>query len=232
MNPAIPWTTFLPPDDIDDIHILATRDSNGFNAGMLMFRVHHWTVNRLTEVLALQDLRPDLALPFQDQSAMDYVFNRTGYNQHLAYQPRHWWNRYFFTDDGKEVGEFLVHFAGVGSAANSPEEKTVQKQQVMVTYIDVALGPAENSWERDIVSTKYVNETAKYWETFKKAKSVMASATLYTMEGKKSSKTKTAVKKAEAKLRQAIATPQLFEMDMVDDWEALTGTLEKALQAK
>lgn len=232
MNPAIPWTIFLPPDDVDDIHVLGTRDSNGFNAGMLIFRVHHWTVHRLSEVLALQDLRPDLSLPFQDQSAMDHIFNRTGNHEHLAYQPRHWWNRYFFTEDGKDVGEFLVHFAGVGSAANTPEEKAVQKQQAMIVYIDVALGPKENSWERDLVSTQYEKETARYWEAFKKARAAITTAGLYPKEGKKSSKAKTAVKNAEAKLRQAIATPELFEMDMVDNWEALTAALEKALEAK
>lgn len=39
--------TFLPPKDRTDIHLLATRDGNGFNAGCLFFRVSPISVEML-----------------------------------------------------------------------------------------------------------------------------------------------------------------------------------------
>ena len=175
MNPAIPWSLFIPSRGIDDIHVLATQDENGFNAGMLILRVDPWTVIMLSQVLALRALESNADLPFYDQSAIENICKRPGNREHFLYQPRHWWNRYFFTEDGREPGEFLLHFAGIGTGKDSGGSE--EKERVMREFLGIAEAPPGTgegrNWERPIESTKYEQETQDYWNLIRDVKEVL-----------------------------------------------------------
>ncbi|KAL9098775.1 MAG: hypothetical protein Q9163_005624 [Psora crenata] len=163
MNPSIPWDVFLPPHDFQDKHILATQDTNDFNAGMMILRVHEWTLNTLTEALALPTLKADVPLPFYDQSAIAWVCDRPGYREHFLYQPRRWWNRYYHDPDGDQVGNMLLHFAGVSKTEHMPKylEKVEQTPQ---------------QWAKDIAATTYQQEIGDYWNLLRKSRRLLERA--------------------------------------------------------
>ena len=176
MNPSVPWTQFLPPPEIDDIHFLGTKDENGFNAGILVLRVHPWTVMMLSQVIGLKGLDSTADLRFYDQSAFENIFSRPENRGRFIYQPRNWWNRYFWTADGREPGEFLLHFAGIGTGPNSGGVK--EKEGCMTEFLGIAEstqsgeGPGKN-FERPLDTTKYPAETRDYWNTIKKTREVL-----------------------------------------------------------
>ena len=179
MNSEIPWSVYLPPADFGDKHILATRDNNGFNAGMLMLRVHEWTVNMLAEVLALKALVPDTDLPFYDQSAIYHICDRPGYAEHFIYQPRRWWNRYHHDKDGEEKGNMLIHFAGIGAVNGGYTEK----QRVMTKFLEgVEQKPEE--WAKSLKETGREMEIEDYWNVLRKSRKLLEKAKGSKKEGK------------------------------------------------
>ena len=170
LNPAVPWTIFFPPPELDEIHILATQDQNGFNAGMIMFRVHEWTVQALSEALALRQLRPEVKIDFYDQGALKWVMERKGYEEHVIYQPHNWWNA--FGLEGKPYGTdaFMLHFAGVDCCGQLEDKGTV-----MGRWLDIV----ENTPEQYVVElekTKLPKEVADFWALAKKAKKTLMDA--------------------------------------------------------
>lgn len=168
MNPEVPWEIFLPPNDFNDKHIIATQDDNGFNAGMMMFRVNPWTIDTLSQTVALPGLRPELQLQFFDQSALAVVCDRVGYREHMIYQPRHWWNRYHHDSDGEEKGEMLIHFAGVSTVMKA----SMTKMQLMKKYLD-RLQKSPTEWAIPIEKTSYAKEINEYWNTLRKSRKLL-----------------------------------------------------------
>ncbi|KAL9636621.1 MAG: hypothetical protein Q9164_002700, partial [Protoblastenia rupestris] len=178
MNPSIPWTLFLPPNDFNDKHILATQDNNGLNAGMMILRVHEWTVKTLSEVVALPTLKPDIELAFFDQSAMAWICNRPGYREHFLYQPRRWWNRYHHDPDGEEVGNMLVHFAGVSTV----EQGSTTKAGHMTKFLE-RVEKAPQKWEKDIAATTYQKEIEDYWNLLRKSRKLLEKSKKWKDDG-------------------------------------------------
>lgn len=168
MNPEISWSVFLPPEDYSDIHILASQDDNGFNAGMLILRVHQWTVQALSEAVALHQLRPDVPIPFYDQSAIEYICSRPGYQEHFLYQPRKWWNRYFFDADGNEQGELVIHFAGIGWQGGGSSEKS----DWMIKYLE-KVEKTQHEWSRSLSQTTYKQEIDAFWALMRKGRDLL-----------------------------------------------------------
>lgn len=168
MNPEISWSVFLPPEDYSDIHILASQDDNGFNAGMLILRVHQWTVQALSEAVALHQLKPDVPIPFYDQSAIEYICSRPGYQEHFLYQPRKWWNRYFFDANGNEQGELIIHFAGIGSQGGGSSEKS----NVMTKYLEM-VEKSQHEWSRSLSQTTYKQEIDAFWALMRKGRDLL-----------------------------------------------------------
>ncbi|CAF9943193.1 MAG: hypothetical protein ALECFALPRED_010779 [Alectoria fallacina] len=167
LNSAIPWTLFLPPSDFDDIHLLATRDFNGFNAGMAIFRVHEWSVQMLSETLALRQLRPDAHFEHYDQGALWWVMKREGYAEHVIYQPHNWWNSFGLAREPYDTDAFTLHFAGV-DCCGQPESKGT----VMGRWLDIVENrPQEYAVELE--KTKLPKEVDDYWTLLKKAKKTM-----------------------------------------------------------
>lgn len=167
LNPAVPWTLFLPPSDFNDIHLLATKDFNGFNAGMAIFRVHEWSVQMLSETLALRQLRPDAHFEHYDQGALWWVMEREGYAEHVIYQPHDWWNAFGLAREPYDTDAFTLHFAGV-DCCGQPESKGT----VMGRWLDIVENrPQEYAVELE--KTKLPKQVEDYWALLKKAKKTM-----------------------------------------------------------
>ncbi|KAM0795963.1 hypothetical protein BDR22DRAFT_893653 [Usnea florida] len=221
MNPEIPWTIFLPPTDLHDYHILGTQDNNGFNAGMLILRVDQWTVRTLSQVLALPVLQPSVNLPFFDQSALDWVFQLPANQEHFIFQPRHWWNRYFFTGDGDQPGEMLLHFAGIGAQSGGGSQ---EKSAVMRRYLEKAETEAQ-SWTKDISKTPYEKETKAFWDDVRNAKETLQKTGKWFRDHPANRHVRE-VQEAEKVLRETL----LREADKVDWLSGNTTQLQKLLR--
>ena len=168
LNPNVPWSIFLPPADFEEIHLLASKDHNGFNAGMMILRVHEWTVKMLSEVLALRQLRPEVEYLFYDQGATKWVIERPGYEEHVLYQPHDWWNAFGLEGEPYATDRFLLHFAGV-DCCGQPEKKTT----VMGRWLDIV----ENHPElhtTPLANTTYPKSVEDYWKRLKDAKKLQA----------------------------------------------------------
>ncbi|KAH7303961.1 galactosyl transferase GMA12/MNN10 family-domain-containing protein [Stachybotrys elegans] len=137
--------TFLPPlgvarhesEERDDeqaaedrsqyIHLVATKDWNGLNNGIFLLRVHHWSIDLFSAIMALRYYRPDEKLPFTEQSAMGILLEEPRFQQNVTWVPQWWFNAYPPGEKDFEgnataprneyqarKGDFLVHFAGRG----------------------------------------------------------------------------------------------------------------------
>ena len=167
LNSAVPWTIFLPPSDFDDIHLLASQDFNGFNAGMAIFRVHQWSVQMLSESLALRQLRPEVHFEHYDQGALWWVMKREGYAEHVIYQPHDWWNSFGLAREPYDTDAFTLHFAGV-DCCGQPESKGT----VMGRWLDIVENRPEE-YAVELEKTNLPKEVDDYWALLKKAKKTM-----------------------------------------------------------
>lgn len=170
LNPNVPWSLFLPPPDFDDIHVLANQDANGLNAGMMILRVHDWTVEMLAEVVALRHLKQDIHLPFFDQSAVKWTCEQEDYQDHMIYQPHEWWNAFGIQGEPHDSEDWLLHFAGVGMSTTE-DKKTV----VMGRWIDI-LENTPDRWMKPLGETKYPHAVENWWKLIRHAKKTYAEA--------------------------------------------------------
>ena len=100
VTPTIPLDVFLPPNDMaeaENVHLIATKDDMGFNAGAFFLRVSPWSVRLLTTCLAVAVT----ASPFEDlgwsydQSAMATLLDEDEeFKSGVVWQPRSWYNAY------------------------------------------------------------------------------------------------------------------------------------------
>lgn len=170
LNPAVPWTLFLPPSDFNNIHLLATRDMNNFNAGMAIFRVHPWSVQMLSETLALRQLRPEVTFDHFDQGALWWVMEKEEYAQHVIYQPHDWWNSFGLAREPHDTDAFTLHFAGV-DCCGQPEPKGM----VMERWLDIVeTRPQEYAVELE--KTRLPKEVKDYWAILRAARKTMNDA--------------------------------------------------------
>ncbi|KAL4794580.1 hypothetical protein BDV19DRAFT_390181 [Aspergillus venezuelensis] len=89
INPAIPLDIFLPPPDLSDTHLVATKHHKGLNTGIFFMRVHQWLVRMLVESMGYPIYNPKVDLGVQaDQTAMEKVLNQTSYRDGVTYLPR------------------------------------------------------------------------------------------------------------------------------------------------
>src|SRR5258708_5030340 len=164
----MPVDTFLPPADMQHLHMVSTRDHNGLNAGILLFRVHLWTVNFLTETLGYPLFLPDDDLgPGLEQEAMVRVLNKSStvpqgrrYREGNVYIPRTWINTYEFHHayEGKK-GDMLVHFPGLEDA----------KSPHMADWLKI-IESTPNEWEVPLNQTDYPAKVYAFWNQFRAAR--------------------------------------------------------------
>ncbi|KAF2211655.1 glycosyltransferase family 34 protein, partial [Cercospora zeae-maydis SCOH1-5] len=172
MNPRIPLSTFLPPDDQEakgfahDLHMLYTRDWNGLNNGVFFLRVSEWSVEFLSAVLALRSFKPEEELRFTEQSAMEKVMGMGKFEQGVVEVPPFWFNSYVPEGEGGEGetegdedkfgyrrGQFLVHFAGKGD-----------KEGEMGKWMDV-LRRNRNVLEVEVEETNLGPQVEEFWRS-------------------------------------------------------------------
>ncbi|KAL9124588.1 MAG: hypothetical protein Q9217_006093 [Psora testacea] len=195
LNPSVPWTLFLPPSDFDGIHILGSRDYNGFNAGMLMVRVHEWSVKMLSEVIALRQFEPHVELPFFDQSAIQWVFERPGYVEHFLYQPHNWWNSFGLQGEPYPTPAFILHFAGVDCCGAKESKGTI-----MARWLD-KLESTPGEYNVPLENTTLPSEVSDYWAALTKARKTLEKADAWSKENQYNGKD---MQTARVELRQAI----------------------------
>ncbi|KPI43959.1 uncharacterized protein AB675_6169 [Cyphellophora attinorum] len=157
VNPAVPLTVFLPPEEHSDIHFLGSKDQSGFNAGMFFIKVHKWSLELLANAMTYEHHRPDIDLSFLEQTSLYLELNRTENRKHVLYQPRPWFNTYEFHHAYEgEKGDVFVHFPGL-------EE---DRWKHMADWLSILEGPQQKDWEVELHQTKYPARVAEFWEVF------------------------------------------------------------------
>lgn len=157
-NPNIPLEIFLPPEEFPHIHLLATADPHGPNNGIFFLKIHPWSVELLSAVIAYPTFRPDQALQYRDQSALEKILKEPKFHRNFAIVPQRWFNAYQAEEDFSRTlpfqflpGDLLVHFPGV------PD-----RDKHMKKYLVLAEQHSPN-WEIPLESSHYLNETRAFW---------------------------------------------------------------------
>ncbi|KAL1581805.1 hypothetical protein WHR41_09466 [Cladosporium halotolerans] len=156
-NPFIPAETFLPPFDLDDVHLLATEDWNGLNNGVFLMRVSAWSIKLLSNILAYPSYRPDETLPFTEQSAMERWVQDPLFAHGCVYVPPRWFNSYPRGEDqewskyqvGK--GDMMMHFAGVSGRC-----------EAIRAWHDRIVEEADE-WEIPVTKSGLPEEASSFW---------------------------------------------------------------------
>lgn len=164
INPAIPLEIFLPPFEVDDIHMIATKDHKGLNTGIFFLRVHQKTVDILVKTLGYPIYNPKVALGVQvDQTAMEKVVSQPALKNSVLYLPRTWINTYEWAHayEGQK-GNFLVHFPGLGD----------QRWAHMGKWLDIVEQTPE-AWEVPVNETWYLDESSAFWDRVLTAKRII-----------------------------------------------------------
>lgn len=191
LNPNIPGEVFLPPagSEFDHIHIIASQDQNGFNAGVFYLRVSEWSVSMLVEAISypLCNSEEDLGRNM-DQEAMLRTFNTTeggpegeGYKEGVAYLPRTWFVAYEYGPGSwndthivtlnefagskmrhlyeGQVGDFLVHFPGIDPV----------RQDLVNDWADLIEGEYADTWAIPLNETGYPGLSRDFWTQYGEA---------------------------------------------------------------
>jgi hypothetical protein len=149
----------------------STKDYNGLNNGVFLIRVNRWAVDLFLAILAFRYYRPDVELPWTEQSAMGLLLGKPQFGDNVAWVPSWWFNAYppgwdeedFAPLNGDKDarqyharrGDFLVHFAGVGS----PD----QARQAMKPWLDVA-ETGVDGWAAEPRERDLDEEIRDFWE--------------------------------------------------------------------
>lgn len=135
-----------------------TADPHGLNNGLFFIKVHPWSVELLSAVIAYPTFRPETGLKFRDQTALEEVLKENPFRKKFAILPQRWINAYQDERDGTRKhpfqivpGDLLVHFPGI------PE-----RDGRMRYYLDIAERHWPK-WEIDLDSTHYPEEIKNYW---------------------------------------------------------------------
>lgn len=158
INPHVPAEIFLPPHGFNDVHLLVSHDFNGLNNGVFPIRVHPWSVELLSAVLAFPIYRPDENLLFRDQSAMGELLKTPKFARHTVQAPQRWFNAYqgeineTIAPFQTRPGDLLVHFAGVPNRD--------ERMEYWLRRVELHLP----EWEIEFKHTSYHTETRQFWD--------------------------------------------------------------------
>lgn len=168
LNPQIPLEIFLPPDDFDHMHFLATHDSDGLNGGVFFLHVHEWSVKLLIEIMALPRNHPALKQAAEkDELSMEMVVTSEHFRGHATYQPRRWYNAYQLSvaEFEGQPGDLLVHFHDLEG----------DKWSAMANALG-QLSRKNSTWSVPLAMTTYESEIAEYWGRLRKARKLLQQA--------------------------------------------------------
>lgn len=167
LNPQIPLELFLPPPE-EEIHLIGTHDSKGFNGGVFFMRVEQWSLDMLIEVLAvpLMDNKHHVSIA-KDYSALEQIIESPAFRGLTLYQPRGWFNSFDVnkTYEG-EAGNILVHFPDISA----------NKWARMAMFLGNMSAPAGNPWEVPLQLTTYETSVAAYWGRIRDARKLLKEA--------------------------------------------------------
>ncbi|KAF6829493.1 hypothetical protein CPLU01_07899 [Colletotrichum plurivorum] len=173
-----PADSFLPPlrppysggdekNAEDEVQLIVTNDWNGLNNGVFLVRVGQWAVELFSAIMAFRHYRPDVELPFTEQSAMEIVMREERFKKGVQLVPQTWFNTYpggnasTFLDRDDENGladyavrrgDFLIHFAGVPNRDRSLNDWTDM------------LGRMPKVWEEWRLQRNVTGDIAAFWE--------------------------------------------------------------------
>ncbi|KAM0562307.1 hypothetical protein ACHAPJ_001994 [Fusarium lateritium] len=177
LDPCRPVSSFLPPKTPrkrseaktkrqEDVHLIVSKDWNGLNAGVFLVRVDRWAIDFFSDLLAFRHFQPNVSLPFEEQSAMEILFDQPRYRSGVEQVPSAWFNAYpgdnatefaqRKTDEGLEYynarrGDFLIHFAGVED-----------KDQVIAEWADM-LESQKDLWQPDQAMRNITDNIERLW---------------------------------------------------------------------
>ncbi|KAK4693035.1 citronellol/citronellal dehydrogenase, partial [Lecanoromycetidae sp. Uapishka_2] len=157
MNPKVPLDVFLPPEEYSDIHLLATADGNGVNAGAFFIKVHPWSVGLLEAVVSFPLYRPHIDLEHYDQTALKELLRDKEFRHNYMFAPQRWFNAYVkeLYDSRRpwqmNPGDLLVHFP------NLPHNQ--DEMWVLLDRSQMHLREFEVEYE----STTYSKEIPEFW---------------------------------------------------------------------
>jgi len=158
VNSALPLDIFLPPGDFDDIHVLASQDQSGFNAGMFFIRCHSWSVKLLANALTFPKYKPDVGLGFAEQTTLWIGMNETDNRPHVLWQPRTWFNAYQWHQGYEgDVGTMFVHFPGLEG----------DRWAHMASWLEILEGEKAKQWEVELKETKYPKQIDEFWHSMR-----------------------------------------------------------------
>lgn len=164
---------FLPPDDLVDINFMATKNLDGFNAGLFFFRVDEWSVELLSDAYSLRRLRPEIDIVGNiEQNSMKYLFGLEQHKKHILYQPQSWYNGMKGQPRSEteiNEGDLLVHFAGI----NHDNEEEMKNDIMTNWFADLEQHPGK--WQVPPEQTKYPKAIEAFWKTYKEAKDMLDS---------------------------------------------------------
>ncbi|KAF2035823.1 hypothetical protein EK21DRAFT_53622 [Setomelanomma holmii] len=179
-----PISSFLPPENSRfgswwgrgdrnhdgynkrEVNLLVTNDSNGLNNGVFLLRVDEWAIFLFTAILAFRHYRPEVDLPFTEQSAMEHVIRTEQFKHQTQFVPQSWFNAYdhggakmFATreetmdmnDEWVRRGDYLVHFPG------HPD-----KGRAIYEYTEM-LKDLPDVWEKATVQRDIGRDVAEFW---------------------------------------------------------------------
>lgn len=151
---------------------MATKNLDGFNAGLFFFRIHEWSVELLSDAYSLRRLRPEIDISgCIEQNAMRYLFSQETNKKHVLYQPQSWYNGAKGAARAEteiKEGDMLVHF--MGTHHDTEEEKGIMGEW----YAEVEQHP--DKWQLDLRETRYSTEIKAFWKTYKAAKEMLNTA--------------------------------------------------------
>ena len=119
----------------------------------------------LTDAQALPSLKPEIPLPWPDQSAMFESFSRPQFRDGFVYQPLHWYNEFQLQasmvkdDPNVHPGDMLIHFAGLAG----------DKRELMGPWLD-RVESTPDDWALPLENTTYPDNVREFWHTYGQAK--------------------------------------------------------------
>lgn len=150
---------------------MATKNLDGFNAGVIFFRVHEWSVEILSDTYSLRRLRPEIDISgCIDQNSMRYLFSLENNKKHVLYQPQSWYNGAKGAARAEteiNEGDMLVHFMGTHLDTGGEEEKEIMRPW----YVEIE--QHLDKWQLALEETRYPVEIKAFWKTYKEAKEML-----------------------------------------------------------
>ena len=219
MNDLIPLEAFLPPPTPQWTHVnlLAVNDLQGLNDGVFLLRVCEWSVYFLAAGLSFRQFRPEIALRYDEQGALNHLVREEKFKNNTIHVPQTWFNPYqnFGADEAIppewnwqltwfEPGDLLIHFPGTtkDSRPDIMQDWTDKRMRNLDTY-NVLLNETRaytnisSFWKHDAKNENMRQD--HYWRCF--------NLVAHDVGPKEDDITRSGVKDIEARMAEARSPP-------------------------